>query len=47
MELFTLLVGLELMDGDSLGMEDGCPDIEGDSLGIKLGEEDTLGLSLS
>ena len=47
MELFTLLVGLELMDGDLLGMEDGCPDIEGDSLGIKLGEEDTLGFSLS
>jgi len=46
MELFTWLLGLELMDGDSLGIEDGAPDNEGGWLGIELGEKDTLGFSL-
>ena len=44
MELFTWLLGLELMDGDSLGIADGSPDTEGGWLGIELGEEDTLGI---
>ena len=32
------MLGIELTDGDSLGVEEGCADTEGDSLGIELGE---------